>query len=1541
MSLWDDFKKVAKGIVSEAANVFEPALGGFDTLGQPGLMGDGPVNAKTGMPTIDKNATRLQVQDKATLKKIAALNATYAAAYSYGVSRPLTTLMLGADPGAEYAGKDEGNVLKDIKARFNASAYISPGQEIVAGFNNYIGDQDNGNSAREQVNNAMLKQQKLNNFKDNWLADVVSGTSDAAFNWYLDPLVLATKPSALAKAAERSQQVTRETEQIATKSGGAWEFVEQMTKETDVNVINKRLKGTNPILASALAESSDEQMTSLIWLASRGDQTALNTLRVKQASTAAQIQAISNPLYYFRFGGYPDGMKTAGIAEELADLKLLDRSLEKAMSTAGTNVFVSRARQDLSVSLGQTAGEEAQNIIKAEKSVQAQIGFGKDYSQYTKRVYQRGVGIRPVIVWTPNSKFIRAWQAGTAATMGSATGIFHLQGHNAADGSAELIANLRTGPLRKLFNGEEISIFNNRYLNAPNTTERSLILQEIEDEAVGRLFQKNLDDLDPERFQKLWADRDPSQTIKTVVDEIRVKKNETVDRVVKRDNGEFPDDEGGINVMKIFDTKTADTFIMLPWEAVDRAFRNLLQDKVISHKNLGEKIAGGYDAFMSLIWKPQVLFRLGYTIRNLTEGAARIISVTDALSAAQVRGSGGNFVKNRGVGFTAKALGRNIDDLTADHVNELDGIIASRMMLRGIDPEKFRRGEVTMARQKDLSSVLDEEDKLLASRQSVIENFLATGRYRLGADKESFLGVAYDGTFAGNGGRFLADLSSSRGTKAAEIGGTNAAIEGFTPVMPSGGKGYKWSNTSSTITRANESYAPALVDIINKQWRNSPLAKRILNGEDEGAVAKWLKSSDPEAVYVRNELGIYKDEVGQVVADAATVINRYMPDSNLRAVAATRDLRLPELQKSIDEFDKVDPNLYDTIVAKELLEADPTANVWRRGITRVFNYIGALPEDTVLRHPFVKTRYNQYMQQAIQDLADQGVTQIDNVTLEQYGRAARAYSLREVKRTLYTIERFSDVALFGRFIAPFYAAFENTGKTWARIMYNDPTVTVRGLMILNAPVQAGFVVDRDGQRVDYKRGQLPSKEWSLQMQIPESVSRNIPGVDIMPTINVNIKSLNVVFQGETPFTPGLGPFVQIPVSELTKNFQNGFTNWLADATLTNGVSKSPLSYDFILGTSTRRAISNIQGTDNPTVATDFAFIAQSIRTDYEKRGEKAPDNLLDIAYQRNRSLQFIKFFSALTSPVAVQFKIKKEYKQYVDAFRLFQKQGTVDGVSPSERFVKKYPDYFMWTLGTTENATGVQATRSARQNISRYGKILGPMLSVPGVDPGILGFILNNPEDTNYDQTVAAWQAGREVAAGTDVYYRNSKSVLESIDRPYISQGWREYIAEKNWIDSQLKENGFSSVNSAGAEKFKDYKKEVIDYLQDRYPQWYAEFNPPSKAKYEATAKALEIAFKDERFAKDKKNDTSVYVVSEYLITRRETIRDLEERKKIGLSGTITAKENVDILQNYINVINWMNESSPTAYEVYGRFFDNEFGNLDDYVTDNSMLGGS
>jgi len=1534
VSLWDDFKKTVTPFVQ--------TLTGQGT----DLTGRAPINQPTN-----------QIMPQLTPAKALEVAATpvekaYETAYSYGVSRPLTTLMLGADPGANYVNKDVAGALNNIKARWNASAYVSPSQEIVAGFNNYIGDGSNSwlnhdpgsaLSPREQVNNAMLKQQKLNHFQDNWLANAVSGASDAVFMWFLDPLVIGTKAASSVKAANRLKQLGSEAEQVLARKGGAWEFIRWATRETDAGVINQRLKGTNPVLASALAASKDEKTTSLIWMASRGDQAALNTLKSTQASVGAQIENLSSTLGFAKFGGYPEGMLTPGLEAELADLKLLDTELNKAIDTAGTNVFISRGRQDLSIALGQTVEKEQGNIQRAKNQLQARTGYGEEYSQYTKKVYQRGVGIRPVIVWEPNNRFLKARQAVTTFISGKATGIFHLQGHNASDGSNELIANLSTGPLRKVFNGEEANVWNQRYLDAPNTTEQSKVLQELEDEAVKRLFQQSLDTLDPVTYQKLWVDGvlNRETAINDVVAHVRTKKNEVVDRIVRRDKGKFPDDNGSINVMKIWDTQTPDTFVMLNWDATARAFRNVVRDELPGHRNIKELLAAGYDWFMSMIWRPDVLFRLGYTIRNVGEGALRIISVSDAMMGAQVSGAGGRIVRNRGIGWTAQRLGKDVDALTADHLNELDGIIATRLQFRGINAKDFNSGNFTMPKNTTLDSIYDEQDALLASRQSVIENFLSEGRYRLGSDKESYLGVTYDAAFAGNGGRFLRDLSSAGQTKASELAGGKNVVQDFEVKIPGAKRGFKWSDTSSRISRGNTSYVPTLTNIINHQWRNSPLAKRLLNGESDYVVIEWLRSADREAVYVRRELGISKSEAGQAVSDAAEVMRRYMPDPSLRAIAATRDVRMGEIEKSIKAFEKVDNEAYGTIVGKELILNDKLPSAWRRGLNRVYHYIGSLPEDVFLRHPFTKMKYDQYMQQSIDDLQRQGVTHVDNQTLEQYGRAARAYALREVKRTLYTIERYSSLSEHARFVAPFYAAFENTGKTWARIMANDLKVGAHFLQVANAPTQAGLVVDENGQPVEYRRGQLPSKNWSIQFQVPKVVADKVPAFQTTPTVNINLKSLNVVFQGETPITPGLGPLVQIPVSELTKNFQNGFTNWLSEATLTGGVSKSPLSWNLLAGTTLRRVVSYFQKNDAVDYSRDLGYFAQQIRADHEKRGEPVPPNLLDLAKKQADTVYGTKIAIALLSPAALQLNIKPEYKQAIDSYRLYQRQGIVDGLTPGQRFSKDFPEYFAWTLSTSENQTGVNATRSARSNIQRYKGLFDSVLETPGVDPGIVGWIVNNPEDLTYDQTVAAWQTGREVVTGTDIYYRSTKSTLDSINRPYVAEGWNKYIAMVNLVNAGLKNNNFTSINQKGAEDIAAYKRDYVTYLKDNFPQWYAEYRPPSKAKYAANAKAMELVISDKRFSRDKKNNSSVQVLSEYLSFRKRVIDTLDAKKKSGKSGTLTSKENEPLLNDYTAFVSWMNNESPTAFEVYSRFFDGEFGQIDDPTQQDTIIGGA
>lgn len=1524
MSLWDDFKNAVTPFIQTLT-------------GQGSVNGVAPVNQRIGDNTLGlRPGTALSTAANP-------VSTTYQNVYSYAFARPVTTMLLGEniDPGAQYPGKG-GAGWNDIRARWNASEYVSPGQEIVAGFNNYFGDGSDSifnqdpnskNSPRYQVNQAMLKREKLNRFKDNWWANTVSGTSDAIFNWYLDPGVVATKGLTTAKVATRAETIAAERASIFQREGGTWEFIKWATKEKDANLINERLKNTNPTLAHALADSTDERMSTLIWLGSRGDQASIEAIRTEQASLASAVESNQNILGFAKLNGYSEGM-TRMIRAELADLELRDDKLGQAMSTQYTNIIVSGTKkevapltttgsagavgQDLSIVFPNKGKTELRNIARAEKKFAAKVGYG---NQYTKKVFQRAPGIRPVVVWTPNSNFGKLRQLGASVEMGTPTGIFHLQGHNASDGATELLANLRSssGPLKKLFNGEEVSIYHNRYLTAPNSTERSVILKEIEDEAMARIFDK------------YGLSRD---VIPDIVNHIGTKKNEVVEQVVKRDGGKFPGDEGEINVLKVFDTKTIDTYVMHNWQAFDRAVRNNLAGKEMSTKNTKEKLIGAYDWTMQ-IWRPAVLFRLGYTIRNIGEGALRVASVSDAMMGAQYNGAGGRFVKNRGIGWTAQKFGKDIDQVTSDALTELDGTIAARLKLRGIDPREFYNGTHTIPADMSLTGVIDEQDKLLASRQSVIENFIAEGKYRLGAEKETYLGITYDGAFAGNGGRFLRELSSARGTKEAELVGPQGVVRGIAGNT-------KWSDTSTVIRKSDASYVPSLVNVINNQWRNSPLATRILRGDSEEAVTAWLKSNDREAYYVRNEIGLSKYDAELAVSRAVEVINRYMPDPTLRAAATVREVRAEEVGQSIKAFERLDKDAYGDIVAKELEEVVPKSNVktFAKGfVSRTFHYIGSLPEDTILRHPFVAMRYNQYTQQAIKGMVDNGIESIDNATLNQIQRAARAYSLREVKRTLYTIERYSNSAEVLRFVAPFYAAFENTARTWARIVRNDPSIGVHALQVLNAPTQAGMVIDQEGRPIKYERGMLPSKNWSIQFQVPENVAKHIPGLEQNPNLRINLKSLNVVLQGETYFTPGAGPHVQMLVSEMNKKFDNNFVRLLGDMTLTNGVSKRFGSYDMALPAGARRLVSKMRNDEAVDFARDQAMIALQLRAEYEKKGQRVPDNLLDIANEKTSALYTMRMFVSVIAPAQPQFTIKPEYQQYVDIYRQFQGQGTVDGKSPNQRFTEQFPEFFQWTASTSENKTGVYASRTARQNIGRYKNLFGSVLSVDGADDGLIGLLVNNPEDTKYDQYTAAWMSGRQVASGVDLSFKSTRDVMTTIKQPYINKGWDEYIAMTNETQARLNYLGLTSYNQRGAEEILQYRQEMITFFKNTYPEWYADFKTSDKARQEANAKGLEIVLKDPVFAKDKANDPLWVGISGYLEARKEIADELARNKAAGGSGSITAKSNDYIQQHYISTVNWFNSKSPRSAEVFSRFFDGEFGRFDELNSEQTMGG--
>ena len=1830
MSLWQDFKdslyeKVTGGDgfqASDAIRLTKPLLGGDAGIGAGSAIaiykaiepvrGAAEEAAKANPnPFIARTGELYGTAQEKSLESVAI-------PYRYGVARPLTTAMMGLDVGisnvigSEQQARLTGSSFGELGNLWNASEYVSPGQEIVAGFNSYIGDKNNGSSTREQVNLAIEKREKLRNFENNWAANIVSGGSDLVFNFALDPLVGAGKAAKTTKYAAYNQSVAKETEQIAAKTGGSWETIKWLTDTKDVTTINNFLKGSNPTLARAFANSTNNEETALIWMASRGNVEAINKLRLTSEATTQEIIANRSMLVYGSLSGYPLAPSfKQGLAREYEELLVRDKFLTQALEAERTNVMVRKAKgQDLSIGLAAKTERQQRVLANAEAKTRAQFGVNEDI---VPKTFYVGDGARRVTIWGGKTR-----QAATAAyDQGSATGVFHLQGANSSDGVVELQANLRTGPLRELFTGEEAFRFSNDYLNAANTADQNLILQAVEKQGVAKLAEKY------------------GVTDQAVIDRVKNyivdTKNGQVKEVVRDKQATWIDEAGDINIAPFLETQTPDTYVMLNWAEVDKVMRNVSKSLDESSMNFKETANWLYDSFNS-IWKPAVLFRLGYPVRNISEGWFRSTAVTNAIVASQQIVPGvGNFAKNRMRGYIAKQFGKDIDAETQDLIEELQGTIAARLEMRGLDPSAISRGEqLDLASANGLDEIMGELDLVQANRQAVIENLLKEGKYRIGSGYKTYNGFVYEDSFAGVGGRYLRELSSSETSKMAEIRSANVRTSGLV-------SGQTREKVPTRVDPNSDNYAVALSDVINTQFRNSYLYKRLIAGESEESVARWLSSStDNEAAYVRKELRLKTGQnTRQLVRTVSDVIERYLPDAELRSNAALRDITPAEIENAMSKtgFIKVDAKTlqgaqrflddpavsgrlakidsqlkdyyervttserkgyvfadlkkleanktkytdelrsireirngegfsslsrakrrdyfnreqkviqilkknsagiekqnvilkqlqdvgspraakygekirkleaeYDEILerqnraaaitgkplksaerkvystqaelaavkaesgvrklddgtfkvitfrngqrveksfadekkanayfknnppsegigqpvrpiaktsvkpldgpgtayrdvnvplgrvdaeastqgggayggafpegqvdwnvstgrnadgseykiatkggewrrwqpihGKEIMETIKAPNVkgaLRRGTDKVYKYIGSLPEDTLLRHPFVNMRYNQYMRQGFDDLTAQGINDISNAELQAMSRAARAYSLREVKRTLYTIERYSRGAETMRFISPFFAAYENTARTWGRIMLNDPSVAARFYQVVTAPVRAGWVVDQDGVPVDFQGARF-SPEWSLQLQVPTGVADKIPGLKGHETIRFNLKSMNVVFQGENIFTPGVGPLVQIPVSEAIKIDDNKATRFLAEYTLTTGVSRTPGSVDLVTPAWMRRAYSLYREDNAADYSRDFAMLYQQRRFELQQQGIEPPADLLERVKEETDRFYAMRTVANLVLPASPQFGIKPEYQQYVDRWRQYQQQGTVDGLTPAERYRKDFPEYFAFGFSTSQNQTGVTATKSARQNAERYSSTISSVLSIPGVDPGVLGAIVNNPDDTSYDQYTAAWQTNRQVTPGIDIDYRSNRSPKEAADQPYIAEGWDRYIAVSNKIQAILTSKGLKSLNSRGAEGLQQYRRDWLAWAAENNPAWFASYSQRDENRFNANAQAFSQALEDPRFSRDKKDDVAWQTVGSYLKTREKLKQILLSRQANGGSGSLTSESNSDLAGFYTDYVSWINEQSPRASEIFTRYFEGEFGRIEQ-LTQQQQVG--
>jgi hypothetical protein len=215
-----------------------------------------------------------------------------------------------------------------------------------------------------------------------------------------------------------------------------------------------------------------------------------------------------------------------------------------------------------------------------------------------------------------------------------------------------------------------------------------------------------------------------------------------------------------------------------------------------------------------------------------------------------------------------------------------------------------------------------------------------------------------------------------------------------------------------------------------------------------------------------------------------------------------------------------------TMAARETHEKSFN-NMWKNSVARIFTFIGTLPEDHLIRHPFfamvhdnearrLAIRYQKYAEKRGMSAEETQKLIEDNAERIKAGATSRAY--KELMQRMYSIERYTTPAKFLRFITPFYMAHQNSSRFWLGTSLRNPEVAYMLAKVYNAPYRAGMVYDDQGNQVE--SGTPWSTSSSKQtVKMGAGVLGRLTGRD---QLVFNPTALDVITQGQLPIAPTFG-----------------------------------------------------------------------------------------------------------------------------------------------------------------------------------------------------------------------------------------------------------------------------------------------------------------------------------------------------------------------------------------------------------------------------------
>jgi hypothetical protein len=558
--------------------------------------------------------------------------------------------------------------------------------------------------------------------------------------------------------------------------------------------------------------------------------------------------------------------------------------------------------------------------------------------------------------------------------------------------------------------------------------------------------------------------------------------------------------------------------------------------------------------------------------------------------------------------------------------------------------------------------------------------------------------------------------------------------------------------------------------------------------------------------------------------------------------------------------------------------------------SKVFKYIGQIPEDNLVRWPFGGTVYNNHIEQIAKQWYKAGFepTQADMYALHT---SARARAIAESRRYLYTATRKLNGVGNVPFLSGFYQAAITGTKNWGRVTWNDPSILARRVWMLN---YINHYADYDKQNGN-RTVTINMPKWIVD-SLPED-SAYARALSVYPELKFDVRSFNLVFPGmrlgltsesESKFgstnvgteiagsaleaaasSIGLGPAVVIGVEELVKQNpnidQNWFkqtgevlpARWIIDKIIpSENITTDPAFYD-ALPPFAKRGYALLKGVD----AAEYSRINLQIYMTYVHRMETGEiermrlDEIESKVAEETAAVLVMKGINNLSLPFIPQFT--GEVNTMMNVWREYQDKWKENAF---QEFYDDYPDWWIATASMSKNPGGVLSTVDSVNMAMKHKDLVNAIDGlVPEASNKFIGMILNKENgSTEFDPASRVWMYENG--------FYETLTPQEAINQAAVSKGNYDYYKNRDARDLAIKNFGISignpnlssrnTTNSKVREE-NDKFKNWLDSQRVQNPTWWIqEWEPKANGIVQPAAiRALTMMIDDPKWMKDQDPD--------------------------------------------------------------------------------------